>query len=354
MRVLQITDGLEVGGVERVVVNLASSLTRNVARSGVLAHPGGPLWRELPKEVLRYEASPRTSLLGKIQYTLTLRKIIKNDRWNVLHCHQRGVALLAVLASVGTDAKVVEHVHNMFRGESRMKRLVSFRGTRLIACGSAMASMLVKDYGRKPSSVTTVLNAVNASEAGPVGVPPSATGARPRILGIGRLTEQKDPLRFLETIRCINREEHFVDAEWVGDGELRTSLEDRLQMQPIRGFSLSGASDQVGVKLRESDVLLLTSRWEGLPLVLLEALSAGRGVVAPDIGSCRDAVISGGNGILYPPDATPQEIAAILVAAVLEQSFVSWGDNSKARSSEIGEFARFRDEVIAVYNQVRS
>jgi glycosyltransferase involved in cell wall biosynthesis len=108
----------------------------------------------------------------------------------------------------------------------------------------------------------------------------------------------------------------------------------------------------VADKMLSADLLVLTSRWEGLPLVALEALALGRGIVAPDVGSCRDVVSPGENGLLYPPDATAEEIAALIRAALDPDTLRRWGRASRTRFERDGGMPRFIDGIRAVYDDV--
>ena len=116
---------------------------------------------------------------------------------------------------------------------------------------------------------------------------------------VGRLSEEKDPRLFVETVRELTSlvRERSVRALIVGDGAERQSLE-----EAVRGTGLVnvvaflGARDDVAQILSVSDYLLLTSRLEGAPLVPLEAMSMGVPVVSTDVGNVREIVVGGVNG----------------------------------------------------------
>ncbi len=303
--------------MERLVVELANAQRRAGHRTGIAAGPGR-LWDEVDAGVARLPAPAHRGPALRLGYMGWLRAIVRRDGWTILHAHQRGVALLARIAVLGTGARVVEHVHNVFHDDSRLTRLLSFRGHALIACGSQVASMLIEHYRRPRRRIHLIRNGISDLGGSVSRALPGTRGATPRIVGIGRLVEQKNPVKFLDVLAALNASGLVAEGVWIGDGELRPSLEERLREHPVPGLRLIGQSDHVVEEILDGDLLLMTSRWEGLPLVLLECASLGRGAVVHDVGSCRDAVQPGVSGVLVPPDMAPGEIAERIRAIVTD------------------------------------
>lgn len=350
VHVLHVTDHLRAGGLQRVLVRLAADSTRRGDVVGVLAGDG-ELWAELPDDVRRYRMPGRhAGPVDVLRRALVIRRILRDRQWQVVHAHQRGVALLARVAVVGKRTRVVEHVHNTFEMRPGPRRMLSFRGHRVIACGSGVYSMLVDDVGRSPGRVALVRNAVPDLGAGhDLTLPVCRPGAVPRIVNVGRLAPQKDPLRFLSVMRHLAADGCEVHAEWAGGGELAEAVAADLRRAPLPTTRFTGPTDAATDTVLSSDLLVLTSRWEGLPLVALEALALGRGIVAPDVGSLRDVVVPGENGLLYPPGSTPEDIAARIAGALDPATLRRWGAASRRRFEQDGGMERFTDGVRAVY-----
>lgn len=345
--VLLVTDSLIVGGLERIVVDLANGLAERGHRVGVLAAPGG-LERELSWKVDWFALDPRNGLLGR---ALRVRALVRTERYDVVHAHQRGVALAARLGTVGLGVPVVEHVHNVFEA-SGLARLLSFRGHLLLACGSAVADMLVEGFGRPRARVRLVRNGVRD----PFAVVPVTVGGGSvlRIVGAGRLAEQKDPLRFVRVVAGIAARlpQGAVRAEWLGDGPLLPDVHAAVVGAGLEDLiALPGLRPDVPARIASADLLLSTSRWEGLPLVALEALAAGRGIVLPDVGSCRDAVVPG-VGILYDPLLPDDRIAELIVEQMRSGAVERWSAEGRRRYEATFTFDRVLDEVQSAYREV--
>jgi glycosyltransferase involved in cell wall biosynthesis len=101
-----------------------------------------------------------------------------------------------------------------------------------------------------------------------------------------------------------------VSAVVSGDGPEREALMRRAHDRAVADrFAILGWKDETGPLLRSLDVFVLPSRYEGLPLALLDAMATGTAVVASDVGAVSEAVVSGETGLLVPPD-DPKALAA--------------------------------------------
>jgi glycosyltransferase involved in cell wall biosynthesis len=125
---------------------------------------------------------------------------------------------------------------------------------------------------------------------------------RPRVLVLSNFKNQKSPLdvvRVGEVLKslCPN----FI-LLWAGDGPLREMTEREIRKRKLQdNFHLLGWREDIGVLLAATDVLLLTSLYEGLPRVVLQAMAAGKPVVATAVSGTPEAVKEGVTGFLHPP-----------------------------------------------------
>jgi glycosyltransferase involved in cell wall biosynthesis len=116
---------------------------------------------------------------------------------------------------------------------------------------------------------------------------------------VARLVPEKDIELFIEAAKLLGRE--YVDARFliVGDGPCRSNLTRCASENGLDGkISFLGERDDVPQLLANADVFWLTSKWEGLPNVVLEAMACGKPVVARDVGACRELIDHGESGFL--------------------------------------------------------
>lgn len=147
-----------------------------------------------------------------------------------------------------------------------------------------------------------------------------------------------------------------------GDGpegpDLR-ALAERLELtgspgnaDPLVRF-LGSRSDVPGL-LRAADVLLLTSRWEGLPYAVLEAMAAGVPLVATRVGGIPELVVDGATGVVAEPGDT-EGIAAALMRLLGDRALRSrLGAEAKRRSRRLFSEARMVDATAVVYRAALS
>ncbi|WP_100499810.1 glycosyltransferase family 4 protein [Geodermatophilus chilensis] len=343
MRILHITDDLTVGGSQLVLVALANSQAAS-GHSVAVAAGAGPLWDELsPAVELHRHEGGRMALHRLLPY---VHRLLRAAAWDVVHTHQRGVSTAVWLTRGGTRLAHVEHVHSEF-GSSSWRGL-SFRGDALIACGSAVARMLVEDRGRRSETVRTIPNGV--ADHGVRRRPAPAGDDRLRIVNIARADAVKDPARFVAVVGELHRRGIPVQATWVGDGGLLTAARALVTEAGLDGVvAFPGGRRPAVDALADADLFLLTSQREGLPLSVLEAAAAGCPVVAPEVGGLPDAVRHGENGWLFPPTAGPDELADLIATACADRSAL---DRVGMRARHVYEQEFGLDRVAAAVEEV--
>ncbi len=306
MRVVHVLRTLTIGGAELCAVTVAEWQASNGCSVSVLGAPG-PLMERIATEV--EVVHPRPGFVGLIR---TLRSLTSDSsRQVILHAHQRREALAALIAASGrSHVTVVAHAHTEL--PTSRGRWLSFRSAHIFAVGPSVRDMVVDTFGRDPARVTVVDN-VPTTNAAPCEHVPDAQ--RVRVVNVARVAPQKDPERFISTIVELQRSDDDTrwEGRWHGHGPL---LAEMRALSEGTTCQFVGTTDDVADALRHADVLLLTSRWEGLPLTVLEGLASGVPVVAPDVGSLKALIEEHQCGILIAADAAPPAVAAAVRAAV--------------------------------------
>ncbi|MDN4616088.1 WecB/TagA/CpsF family glycosyltransferase [Leifsonia sp. F6_8S_P_1B] len=314
-RVLHALDSMAQGGAQQVVLDLAAwSASSGVPTALVAAD--GPRASEVPATI-HFERAPHGSI---VRYLPALLRACLRFRPTVLHAHQRREALACLAVGALLRIPVVEHAHTVLP-DTRLRTL-SFRTRRVFSVGPAVTRMLTETFGVASDRVRTIGNLVppaasTGDGAGTRGLP--RTGV---VLGVGRLEEQKDPLRFVDIVAASTG---GLRGRWLGDGPLRGQAEwhARTAKAPVE---FRGRISTVIEEMDRAGALLLTSRWEGTPLVVLEAFARGLLVVAIEAPGVTELVA--GRGVLLPTD-----IAATEAAVAVEQAL-------QADTSELREAAR--------------
>lgn len=121
------------------------------------------------------------------------------------------------------------------------------------------------------------------------------------LICVGRLDRQKDPLLLIEAVAPLMKRDPRLRLLMVGDGGLRSEVESRIGSQGLGDrTTLAGArhGHEIARMLKASDVFVMTSAYEGMPIAVLEALASGLPVVSTPVGEVPALIQSGVNGML--------------------------------------------------------
>jgi glycosyltransferase involved in cell wall biosynthesis len=134
-----------------------------------------------------------------------------------------------------------------------------------------------------------------------------------RVLAAGRLTRQKGFDRLLPAWAQVERRHPDWTLRICGEGMARERLEGLIEEHGLKNVELPGSCDDMGAEMSNASIFALSSRFEGFPLILLEAMSKGMAPVSFDCPTGPDEVIDDGrNGLIVPPDDVDAFAAALL------------------------------------------
>lgn len=159
-----------------------------------------------------------------------------------------------------------------------------------IVVSEYLKKYLVNTYKNKNKKITVIHNGVDTNF-----FKPSSKGAKNKISWIGRFSEEKNPLLFVELAQK-NKKFDFVMA---GDGPMYELVKQYIKDNQIHNLKLLGNIKNSKSLIDESRVIVMTSIMEGLPIVILEAGSMGKPVFVPNVGGIPEYVVKGGNGIMH-------------------------------------------------------
>jgi glycosyltransferase involved in cell wall biosynthesis len=348
------------GGADHLVGLLPELMRLGVACTAVVS-PDGPLAHRLEAsglDVQRVEMMRSRFDAGAV---VRLRSVIVGLGADIVHAHgTRG----AFFVAVGRAAPALVYTaHGLSYNQSlRGWRRSIFFGAEAVVCRAAAEvvsvsaadlldlrrrGLLAKDAG------VHIPNAVDTDRFGPgdreaarrrLGLPLDAF-----VVGtVSRLVPQKSVHDMIDaTILCPE-----VTLVIVGDGLLRGDLETRSQVARERIHFL-GARDDVPEVLPAFDVFVLSSRWEGDPIALLEALATGLPCVATATSGAREVLEEGALGVLVDigsPQAMASTFHALRVDPIARKSF---GDVGRA-SMRSRSWARSAEQLVDVYEAVAS
>jgi glycosyltransferase involved in cell wall biosynthesis len=305
-RVAMIIGQLSVGGAEGQLYELVRGLDRRrfepIAYS--LHASDGPLRARLESVGVAVE---RVGASGPAR-ARRLAALLRRDRIDVAHAWlfiantyawlARGFGSRVPLITSARNCKsqgVLHHVLNM----------AAFRGSACVVANSAaVAAYIERTYRAPRRRVQVIYNGVDSER---FYHRPQSGDRPPTIVGAGRLVTQKNFLLFVEAAARVRRAVPDARFRIAGEGPQREAIVRRCGELGLEdAVELLGERADLDAVFRGGDMFWLTSSWEGLPNVVIEAMASGLPVVATDVGGTRELLRSGQEGFLVRPDAVDE------------------------------------------------
>jgi glycosyltransferase involved in cell wall biosynthesis len=307
LRIAWVVKAWATGGAERMLLDLAPFFPDDVEVVAVAA-------RTDPDDLVpaMSAAGINARKLGSPLWPLRLRRLVREERVDIVHFHGPYVGGLGRPALVGTHVRVVDSEHNMwssYRRPSRALSRLSFgRNDAVIAVSDAVAGELEKSRlpGRERARAIRNgidVDAVRADAARGVTAPIPES---PRYVCVGHLRHRKGVDVLLRASLSVPNARGVV----VGDGEDAAHLRalcDELHA-PV---DLLGNRPDARAITSAAEVFVVPSRTEGTPLALLEAMALERPIVATAVGGIPELLTNDENALLVPPESPAALAAAI-------------------------------------------
>jgi glycosyltransferase involved in cell wall biosynthesis len=202
-----------------------------------------------------------------------------------------------------------------------VQRLAHRLATHVIAVSEAVGETAVR-LGVPRERVVVIPNGVDVERFAAAVADPTVRGENgaPVVGSVGCLAARKDYPTLLEALALLDRRGRGFRAVLVGDGKERGPLERRVEELGLAGrVRFLGERPDVERLLPGMDVFVLSSREEGIPNALLEAMAAGRPSVATAVGGTPEVLEDGETGWLVPP-SDPSALAVALEAALADRT----------------------------------
>lgn len=308
------------GGAERTVVNLARAL-HAAGCPGVIVVPArGEGW-------LAQEAAPTGVAVERFDLDagLTpaavrrLADLFRRHGVTLAHSHEFAMTVLTGWAARRAGAAHVATMHGSRYYAGRLRRRLALRaslalGGRLVAVSRPLARHLSRDLWIREDRIVTIANGIAWAAAPPAALRRSlALGPTdPLILAVGNLYPVKGHAQLVAALAHLAPRHPAAHVVIAGRGELAEELRALARRLGLEGrVHLLGFRRDVPALLAAADVVVLPSLSEGLPLALLEAMFAGRPIVASDTGEIRTVLDGGRLGLLVEPGNAEQLAAAL-------------------------------------------
>lgn len=366
MKILYVITGLNFGGAETQLMRMVRYVVKNTSDEVCVVSLIEPEYQGFVEELGKLKV-PFISLNlkknGNFVYAIrNYQKVLKRFQPDIVHTHMIHANMFArVLRKKNSGYRLINTVHGEedFLGKRAKLYWTTDRKADYTVCVSKALEYQMLHV--KAVSKERVVSLYNGLSTEIYCVKPEIRKEYREKLGLydtnfnwiiaGRLSPEKNHSNLLEACELLDAENPNWHLLIAGEGVMRKTLEDKISKSEILRdkVQLLGLRSDISALLNASDGFVLSSNYEGLPLVLQEAAAVGLPMVSTDVGGCNEVVLEGKNGYLVEKkNSVALAEAMLMVMNLTEDEQLKLGAASKKLVEE--EFSM--DQVMKKWYQM--
>ena len=344
MKIMQIVPSFEVGGAETMCAGLCKALA--AMGHSVVAVSLASIPTQITRQLM--DAGVEVRFLDKkpgmdLGCVGRLRALIRREGPQVLHTHLHALKYAALTF---TGVPMIHTIHNQAEQEAvsldqKIGRFLFRRGKALpVALSPRIRDSIVRLYGLPEGQVPVVLNGIDLSRC--QAKTDYSLHDPVELIHVGRFYPQKNHEAILEALVLLNQRGISARVRLFGEGPRLEEIREKAAALGVDSqVHFEGVTDNVFAPMSQSDLFVLPSKWEGIPMTVIEAMGTGLPVIAAQVGGLTDMVSSGYSGMLIAPTgaALAQAVETLVKDPQLRETL---GKNGlqKAQSFRVEEMAR--------------
>jgi len=356
LRILHIIPNFGEGGAERLVVDLMEATNKEqfeIMAVSLYPESGTILEKEIRKKGFRvYFLNKHRGV--DLRMVLHLYRLFRFLRPDIVHTH-RYVLRYTLLPTVFCRIPIRVHtVHNLAQKEvdfiGKVVHWIAFHFGKVvpISISYEVANSIKYIYG-KGIYTPVIYNGIRTIRF-VLNTKPENSKKNLVLLHIGRFSPQKNHLLLIQAFAMVIKENPAIQLWLVGDGPLRPVVEKEVLEKGLKEKVIFfGIREDIPELLAYSDILVLSSDYEGVPLTILEAMTAGKPVVATAVGGVPELIKDGITGILIPardPEALAKNILRLSRDPELRKHI---GNNAQKYALKHFDISRIAKEYEMLY-----
>lgn len=327
-KLILVLQDLEFGGTQRYAINLLQHLDRDLFLPELWVLRGGmdmvPLAEQTGVKVKWFSKSSWVTPLALYRFF----RYLASNRPTCLYSLTVVPNIWArIFGSLLRIPVIISSYRNLYANQ--YERVLWPLSTHIICNAEAIRQKLTRQYKVNERRITVVPNGVDIDYFVP---DYEQQSSRPTIIYVGRLVNQKDPLTLLGAFRIVHKKIPEVRLLIIGNGILRVRLERFVKQHSLqKSVSLLPGTVDIKEYLQRSSIFLMSSRYEGSPNILIEAMACGLPVIATRTSGIPELIEHGINGYLVSPG--DWESMARLTIRLLHNNRLWENMGTQARSS---------------------
>ena len=365
MRILFLSTSMGMGGADSQLLSAARELSARGHQVRIVSlTPLGPMGHQAREAGLSTESLDMRRGMPDPRALLRLARLVRAWRPEVVHSHMVHANLMArALRLIAPVPALVSTIHNVYEGgRLRMAayRLSNGLVDHMTIVSQAAYDRFVKDRIVPERMLRLVPNGVDTARFREVA--PDAREAVRRSLGledafvwlaVGRFETAKDYPNMLRAFSLVRAGEPRAKLVLVGRGSLQEETEALVRELGLEGVRFAGVRTDVPEVMSAADGYVMSSAWEGMPMVLLEAAAAGLPIVSTRVGGNHEVVLQERTGLLVPPsDHEALGKAMLLLTRLPEAERRRMGERGREHIRAHYDLARVAERWEGLYREV--
>lgn len=353
MNILQLSRTMGQGGAEKVVFQISKELSKN--NNVYVASTGGIFEEKLENigvKCIKIPDMNSKNIFLIIKTLITLFSIIKKYDIQIIHSHHRMAAFYSrLIKCFYKNIKTIYTAHNVFYNKKKLLRF-SLKDSKIIAVGDSVKTNLIDVYGLNGKEIKVIYNSIEKKENGEKPCDEIFLHRENKILigNIGRLNEQKGIDIFIKAISDIIKYNKNVIGIIVGEGKEELKLKELVKVLNIeKNIKFLGFRTDVTEIIEQLDFIVLSSRWEGLPLTIIETFMMKKTMIASNINGNNEIIKDGYNGLLFEKDNIKELSEKINMIIHDNKLRNKLSDNARKTYNEKFIYSKFIEDYKALY-----
>ena len=358
MKILHIITSLRTGGAEKLMVDLLPRLKEMGYQIDLLLLDGTdtPFRRDIEGAGINvYDLGKGGSVYSPIKL-LKLIPFLK--KYDIVHTHNTASQLFAAIGSIIYKSILCTTEHNTtnrrrnWKWYTRIDRWMYNRYQHIIAI-SDQTKLHLKTYLRDLiPPITTIPNGIDTSKynsSSTIRLLPNMNNCTIKIMQVAGFRQQKDQDTTIKSLLFLPETYHLF---LVGDGVRRKELQDLVKdLNLINRVHFLGIRTDVDKLLKSSDIVVMSSHWEGFGLSAVEGMAAGKPVIASDVDGLREVVKDA--GILFSP-GNENELAKIINELACNKDYYNATTDACIKRAEKFDISKMADGYCKIYHTLSS
>ncbi len=334
-KIMHILNSSAYSGAEKVAITIIKNMPQEYKCCYV--SPKGSIKKQLEKNDILYFGVDKLSV-GE------LKKLLKEYKPDVIHAHDCRASVIS--AAVHRKIPIISHLHN---NDPRSKKWGLYSIMYTLSIPHFQKILLVSQSVYQEAVFGTAMEKKYCIIDNPIICKEVIKNERKKydIAFVGRLTEQKNPLRFLELVKKIWFIFPEIKAVMIGDGELDKECHQKIkELELIENVVMTGFLEQPEEVLQNAKILFMPSKWEGFGLVATEALACGVPVLAADVGGLS-VIVNDSCGRLCSSDLDFVDETCKLLTD--EKYYIEKYKGALLRAQQLNNLDEYMERLISIY-----